>query len=279
MLRQGETGRLPSFLVIGAAKAATTWVAWQLRARSDIYMPGPEPHFFSREHHRGADWYARLFAAGRKDQLIGEKSADYLADPQVPSRMAQLLPDARLIVQLRNPVERAYSDYCMLFRQGRAGPDIEKEMGATSRFLADGLYARHIARFREYYPSERIKVLFFEDIVLQPEQVMRDVASFLDLPARAPVVDLHRPVNDGRAPVLPWALRRLPPSVKNLVRPFRGTEPFETIRAMMSRRVIYPTLTAAMRRRLRDYYGDDVQALSKMLDRDLSVWSGASRTA
>lgn len=279
MLKPAKTGHLPSFLVIGAAKAATTWVAWQLRARNDVYMPGPEPHFFSREHDRGADWYAGLFVAAEEDQLIGEKSADYLADPKAPARMARLLPNARLIVQLRNPVERAYSDYCMLFRQGRVGPDIEKEMRASSRFLADGLYARHIARFRDYYPSERIKVLFFEDIVLQPEQVMRDVATYLDLPVRAPAIDLHHPVNDGQAPMLPRTLRQLPSSVKTLVRPLRGTEPFETLRAIMSRRIVYPALTARMRGRLRDFYGDDVQALSQMLDRDLSFWSGASRTA
>ena len=111
---------LPQFLIIGAVKAATTWIADQLRARDDVFMPGPEPHYFSRDYDRGATWYASLFADARADQLIGEKSADYLADSEAPARAAALLPDAMLIAQLRNPVDRAYSDYCMSAAPGRA---------------------------------------------------------------------------------------------------------------------------------------------------------------
>src|SRR5690349_5454229 len=138
---------LPQFLIIGAVKAATTWIADQLRARDDVFMPGPEPHYFSRVHDRGDDWYASLFAEARAGQMIGEKSADYLADANAPARVAALLPDAILIAQLRNPVDRAYSDYCMHFRRGYVGRDVERYLGKrpeTPRFLQSGLYARHI---------------------------------------------------------------------------------------------------------------------------------------
>ena len=95
----------PQFLIIGAVKAATTWVADQLRARDDVFLPGPEPHYFSRAYNRGENWYESLFGEARAGQLIGEKSADYLADSQAPARAAALLPNATLIAQLRNPVD------------------------------------------------------------------------------------------------------------------------------------------------------------------------------
>src|SRR3546814_16245784 len=81
-----------------------------------IFMPGPEPHYFSTEFHRGPDWYEDFFAAADADQVAGEKSADYLAHPEAARRIAQRLPEARLVVQLLNPHDRAYSAYSMFFR-------------------------------------------------------------------------------------------------------------------------------------------------------------------
>src|SRR3546814_15036318 len=85
-------------------------------------MPGPEPHYFSTEFHRGPDWYEDFFAAADADQVVGEKSADYLAHPEAARRIAQRLPEARLVVPLRNPIARASSDYCMFFRRGAVSP-------------------------------------------------------------------------------------------------------------------------------------------------------------
>ena len=98
---------LPEFIIIGAAKAATTWVGNQLRARPDVFLPMQEPHYFSREYDRGEDWYRTWFKEAAEGPRLGEKSANYLADPHAAERIARLLPRAKLVVQLRNPIERA----------------------------------------------------------------------------------------------------------------------------------------------------------------------------
>ena len=116
---------LPEFVIIGAAKSATTWLAQNLQAHPQVFIPGPEPHYFSTEFHRGQAWYESWFEQAPPDRRVGEKSADYLAHPEAPRRIAKALPHARLIVQLRNPIERAYSDYCMFFRRGHVTPDPE----------------------------------------------------------------------------------------------------------------------------------------------------------
>jgi len=271
---------LPQFLIIGAVKAATTWIADQLRARDDVFMPGPEPHYFSREHDRGARWYASLFAEARSDQLIGEKSADYLAERAAPSRAAALLPDAMLIAQLRNPVDRAYSDYCMLYRRGQVGRDVERYLDARSeipRFLQNGLYARHIARWRDYFPAERLKIILYDDIRADPERVLAEVCGALQLPPAIDAERVRRRSNDSEAPLVPLPLRRLPQSIKNLVAPLRGNPAFEATRRIIARSVEYPRLTSDLRSRLSDYYADDVAQLGRLLDRDLSAWSDAAR--
>jgi len=273
---------LPQFLIIGAVKAATTWIADQLRARDDVFMPGPEPHYFSREHDRGASWYASLFAEARSDQLIGEKSADYLAESAAPARAAALVPDAILIAQLRNPVDRAYSDYCMLYRRGQVGSDVERYLDARSeipRFLQNGLYARHIARWRDYFPADRLKIILYDDIRADPERVLADVCSALQLSPTIDVERVRRRSNDSEAPLVPLPLRRLPQSIKNLVAPLRGNPAFEATRRIIARSVDYPTLTSDLRQRLNDYYADDVAQLGRLLDRDLSAWRDAARPA
>lgn len=274
--------QLPQFLIIGAVKAATTWIADQLRARDDVFLPGPEPHYFSRDYDRGENWYASLFADARPDQLIGEKSADYLADGEAPARAATLLPDAMLIAQLRNPVDRAYSDYCMLYRRGHVGSDVAGYLDARSkvpRFLHDGLYARHIARWLDHYPADRLKIILYDDIRAEPEHVLADVCRTLDL---APKVDadlVRRRSNDSEAPLVPLPLRRMPQSIKALVAPLRGNPAFEATRRLLARKVEYPRLTYDLRMRLTDYYADDVEDLGRLLGRDLSAWNNPAHPA
>ena len=114
------------FLVIGATKSATTWLQRSLQADPDVFMPDPELHYFSRELQLGDDWYLDQFAGAAPGQRIGEKSNSYLEDPQAAARIARSLPRARLVAQLRSPIERAYSDYCMMYRRGEVGRDVAR---------------------------------------------------------------------------------------------------------------------------------------------------------
>ena len=130
------------FVIIGAAKSATTWLQTQLQSDPSVYMPDPELHYFSREYARGTDWYLSQFAEGRRDKLVGEKSNSYLYVPEAAARLHRDVPQAKLIAQLRHPVERAYSSYCMLYRRGQVGGDIEKylnpDLGESEQILKSG---------------------------------------------------------------------------------------------------------------------------------------------
>ena len=267
--------RLPDFIIIGAAKAATTWIVHQLQQHPDVFLPGPEPHYFSTEYERGDAWYANLFADAAAGQVVGEKSADYLAHPLAARRIRLLTPDVRLVVQLRNPVERAYSDYCMLFRRGTVGAPPEKylQKGAERpRFLEDGLYHRHLSRFLDLFPRERIALVLHEDIRREPEAVIERLSGHLGLEPHVATAEVGARVNDSDAAMLPLALRKLLAPIKPMAAPLRRHPWFQSAHSALARRPEYPPLTNDLRRRLRDFYAADIERLGPMVGRDVSGW-------
>ncbi|WP_205479969.1 sulfotransferase family protein [Sphingomonas arenae] len=273
---------LPSFLVIGAVKAATTWINVQLQDHPDIFMPNPEPHFFSTEFDRGLDHYRSLFAPAAPGQLVGEKSADYFAHRDAPARVAALLPSARLVVQLRNPVERAYSDYKMLFRRGtiRGRPEEYLRHGSEQpRFLEGGLYGRHLHRWLEHFPADQLHVLLYEDVRENAEEAVTGVCRHIGAEPRYSERVGTRPVNDGAAQLLPLGMRQLLAPLKPLAQPLRGTAGFERIRGLFAKQVDYPPLRPDTRAWLADYYARDVEQLQSLIGRDLGHWLELRRVA
>jgi hypothetical protein len=269
---------LPEFVIIGAVKAATTWLHGQLQGNPAVYLPDPEPHFFSREYDRGLAFYTDFFKAAAPGQLLGEKSADYLAHPLAPGRLGQVLPNVPLVVQLRNPIERAYSDYKMLYRRGtiRGGPEtyLTTTSAEHSRFLKDGLYARHLRRWLDHFPRDRIKVLLYEDIKSHPESTVRAICRHIGAPEHfAPDLGSRR-FNDGSSRLLPLGMRRVLKPLKGLVKPLRTNPAFEGARNLLAREIAYPPLTPKLRAWLADYYADDVSDLSKLIGRDVGQWVG-----
>lgn len=270
-------GRKPHFIIIGAVKGATTWSARALARHPSVFIPGPEPHYFSSEFQNGPDWYLRLFADAPSGAVIGEKSADYLAHPEAAARLAAFVPNARLIVQLRNPVERAYSDYCMLYRRGavRETPAAyfspARSGGESERFLNGGLYADHLKRFYDRFDPAQILVLLFDEIRSSPTRVFNRILSHVGLPADATEVSSERE-NDSAKPLLPLALRSALKPLKNAVKPLRGNPLFEAVRGVLAREVAYPPLDDEARAYLDGFYRTDVQALEKLIGCDLSDW-------
>lgn len=269
-------GRLPAFIVIGAVKAATTWIGHQLRHHPALWLPSAEPHFFSTEYERGVDWYRSLFADAPAARIIGEKSADYLAHPDAAQRLAAALPDIPLVVQLRDPVERAYSDYCMLFRRGQIGGDprpyLDPRQATGGRFLEGGRYAYHLTRWRQHFAGEQLKVILYEDIRGDPEGVIAETCEHIGVPVHVAPAAVSDRRNDSRAEMLPLALRRVLRPLRPLLDPMRSNPVLSQVRASLAQPVRYPPLTSELRASLRDYYRDDIRHLERMLDRDMSHW-------
>ncbi|MHA6266523.1 sulfotransferase [uncultured Aliiroseovarius sp.] len=269
------SGRPIDFLIIGAAKCATTWEQQSLSASPGIFMPAPELHFFSRVYDRGFDWYRDQFASAASTDLIGEKSNSYLTEPAAAQRIKDAYPDARLIVQMRNPVQRAYSDYCMLFRRGEVSGDIDRHLNpdraGQERFLHDGRYAHHLDRFYALFPADQILLLAFENVATDPTRQLALVADHIGYGGvlSAP---LREKVKDKEAPVVPRGLRKVLAPLRPILDPIRESTPMKALRNAVARPVSYPALTPDLERKMTDYFRDDVDKLRAVAPDVVARW-------
>jgi hypothetical protein len=169
--------RLPTFLIIGAAKAGTTSLWKYCDEHPQVFMSrikecnffsfgDPEievPERFARFAVRTLDEYRQLFDDARDEIALGEASPEYLRSPQAPGRIDALLPGAKIVVSLREPAARVYSSYLMHVRQGRASANIDDAFGEGSRRFRQGLYFEALKRYYDRFGRDRMHVCLFDD--------------------------------------------------------------------------------------------------------------------
>jgi hypothetical protein len=211
-LRLREPRALPGAVILGAQKCGTSSLHNYLTQHPGVIAPlRKEVHYFDLNYGRGEAWYRAHFGRQGEPGLNLDSSPYYLFHPAVPRRMHELLPDARLIVLLRDPARRAYSHYWherdkghedLSFesaidaepeRLGRAGEMLASGELARSQehqrhsYLARGRYAEQLERWFGLYPRERVHVLRFEDFVKEPLAGLNGTLAFLGLPPAATV--------------------------------------------------------------------------------------------
>ncbi len=272
------------FIVIGAMKAATTWVQAQMSQHPDIFVPGIEPHFFTRDHKKGWQWYRDLYPAKKPEgALWGEKTADYLAPPEAAEHIKREYPNAKLIVQFRNPIDRAYSDYKMVYRRGVVkGPPEDYMMSLDNpqpRFLNGGLYGKHMKRWFELFPKEQFLCFTFEDVKQRPEETLEKVWQHIGANPHFDAEFAKKRQNDSSEELLPLPVRKVLAPIKPLIKPLRNSSLFKSTRDLFAREIQYPAFSPEMRAHLADFYADDVALLGDLLDRDLSPWLEVQKRA
>jgi len=122
---------LPNFIIIGAAKAASTWLSDCMGEHPDVFMAEiKEVRYFSVAYDRGLDWYKTHFADWNGEKAVGEANPGYLGDDHAPARIKETLGDVPLILSMRHPVDRAYSAY---WKRNQLGTSLWGSSGAQSK--------------------------------------------------------------------------------------------------------------------------------------------------
>ena len=221
VLGEPEVGTLPDFIIIGAQKCGTTALYVLLTNHPSVKPAGVrELHFFDLPERfaKGPEWYRRCFPTpqwknGRRS-ITGEKTPYYLFHPHVPERMAEVVPRVRLMVLLRNPVDRAYSQYhhemsMMQSRErGKPGTFEEAIEQKNSSYLPRGIYVDQLQRWFEYFSKDQMLILKSEDFFEQTAESLRLVHDYLELPHHE-LESSNRERTDRYPPMNPDTRRRL----------------------------------------------------------------------
>lgn len=228
-------GALPEFVIIGAQKCGTTFLYHLL-----CHHPNVEPalakevHYFDTHFDKGIEWYRSRFPSptrkGGRRAMSGESSPYYLYHPHAAKRAAQVVPKAKLIALVRDPVDRAYSDYNHKVREGRETLSFEEAVeaeperlrGEREKMLADegyhspnyrkysylsrGIYVDQLKEWRRFFAEGQLLVLKSEDFFQDPQGCFEHVLDFLGLPGGETGASGER--NEGDYPPMNPATRR-----------------------------------------------------------------------
>ncbi|MGY1681897.1 sulfotransferase domain-containing protein [Geodermatophilus sp. SYSU D01176] len=286
---------MPTFIVIGAMKAGTTSLYHYLRSHDEIYMPKvKELDYFAAEANwsRGLDWYRQQFAGANGALARGEASTLYTKYPQyqgVPERIAAVVPDARLVYVVRDPVVRMRSHYQHRVALGAETAPPEVALLENPIYLAYSQYAMQLERYFDHFPREQVLVVTSEGLRHDRAAVVRRVYEFLGVdPTQLPPAldsEFYRTAQRRSYPPAVWAARRFlkhhVPQAKRAkewvdsLTARRGSGGAETGRASSSAsggRLAESVLPPELREQLADLLADDVARLRTYMGPDFDGW-------
>jgi hypothetical protein len=291
----------PQFVIAGAPKAGTSSLYEYLKQHPMLFMPrnkepvffcnyrknfhGPGSDDFNRDLVTDPEDYVRLFAEAPDGAVTGEASTDYLSCPQAPLRLKEWNPTVKIVICLRNPIDRAYSEHMHLVRdmleqeEFAAALRLENERRANGWIplfwhVERGLYYEAIKRYIGTFGQQNVQVIFHEDLLRSPELVVSDLFKFLGVPPKK--VEVTKMYNVSGHPFLKplqSALlkeNRLKTHVKKIIDEKNRTRIKEALLAANIRKKGMPRAEFEY---LRTQFDGDISRLQELLQVDLSRWS------
>jgi len=195
---------IPNFLIIGAARSGSTYLARNLATHPSVFLPvEKELHYFDRADEQDWDDYQQYFNGTEAEHTaIGEATPTYMCSAETAARIHEALPEAKLIAILRDPVDRAYSHYwnvvaeyeetaSMSYAEKKEAHPFSEKLETHPRLIEDGLYAENLQPFLDCFGRDQLLVLIFEEVTEDPDTHFWRAFRFLgvDDEFRSPLLD------------------------------------------------------------------------------------------
>ena len=276
-----ETGALPNLIIIGAQKCGTSGLHYYLSLHPEIAMSRPkELNFFIAERNwsRGIEWYARHFDPGAP--VRGEASPNYTAYPQhmgVPGRMASVVPGAKLIYMVRDPLDRIAAHWVHNYAKRRERGDVATTIThPNTSYLSRSQYHMQLRRFLEFYPLEQVLVIDQDNLRDDRAQTLRDVFRFcgVDPAFRHPKFEQirHSSSRKRRATRLGMRIQRLSRSGWGRRVPRKLWLAFD-VALPLSKPIPKPDIARVLPEESLEVLREDAQRLRELTGREFPDWS------
>lgn len=280
--------RLPDAIGIGSRRCGSSWVHAALNVHPQIGKPRNGLHFFSENFDKGIDWYAGELAPFADRPSLVEFSVSYLYpehNEAAAARMAEIVPDARTFACVRDPVDRAFSDYLRSIRRSEYPADLpfEAALERDPVLIERGRFGRLLRPYYERFGAGRICVLFYDDLAADAETYVGRLTDFLGLSQPVPPQALERREAKGST-LRSEAMNRLILGAKKAADAGAGLlglgdrwsdwkgRHMKTYEGVLDMNRKQAALSAATERRLRAEFSGDISELEAMTGRTLDAW-------
>ncbi len=290
---------LPNFFIVGAAKSGTTSLYHYLDQHPDIFMSKvKEPHYFVDwdKYVKNLEEYEALFAGWNGERAVGEASTGYLYDPTTPARIKELVPDAKIIILLRNPADMAFTLWRHMRRLGKRGEHqtFKSALKAENARINDpgfkaknqdswhgnfyyysrALYHQQVKRYYDTFGKNNVHVIIFEEFAGNSIEKCREVFRYLGVDESfVPSIDRFNVGREVRHRGLQKLISKPPERIKALAGFLPGrvrSRIKETLLRINAKKA--PTFEPSIKDELLTSYRSDVEKLEKLLGRKLSIW-------
>ncbi len=291
----------PDYIGIGAMKAASGWIFRCIELHPEVSDNTPkEFYFFNKPYNyeKGIEYYYSIFSQHPPNKIKGEFTPSYMLLPQVASLIHKHLPNVKLIACLRNPADRAYSDYRYNIQEGgrfRIYESFEDTIKKDQDFVERGYYYKQLKSYFDLFPRENILVVFYEDLKKNPVEFIHGIYKFLglkDLSFIPSLVNRKRSITGAyiiknRIPLLNFLLYWFNVKIKKegrlrqVIDNSKLEKLFFKLQQINRKQITGKNLRVfsipPLKQSTRDYllnnvYKDDIQNLEKLLNIDLSFW-------
>lgn len=275
-MSQTQCKHLPNLVIIGAMKCGTSSLHYYLNLHPKIQMSSlKELDFFIEEKNwnRGLDWYQKQFISQKNEiKIYGEASPNYTKYPSfkgVPEKMSKIIPNAKLIYIVRDPIKRIISHYIHNYAIGDENVSLEEVLSnmENNHYLNCSLYGMQIDYFLQYYNRSQILILTLEELALNPISVLQKIFNFLEVDSTFNHKEFsqvfHKSDSKKRATKLGQFIGKLPAGLR-----LRNIIP-----DLMEKEIEKPTLSKETQERLKYFIKPDQEKFLKVIENIPSSWN------
>jgi hypothetical protein len=271
---------LPSFFIIGPPRTGSTWLHDVLRRR--VLLPGPtkETRFFDAHFHRGLDWYRSHFPRSRAGQKIGEVAPTYFASPEARERIAQTVPNAKVVCTFRNPVERVLSLYRLKRAYGMIPWSFEEALVSDPELVESSKYASNLLAWQRVLGPEQVMATIYDDLRTRPQTYLDSLMDFIEVPRFLLSPSQTRYIHSSETMTHPrnYYRTRSATIMADWLKARRMDSFVATVKKSRLMKLFlgggppFPELSRDESNRLYEHFRPEVEELETIMGRDLSAW-------